>query len=99
MHKLNRPLNEIHFGILPTWKEDSHYASLKGLLPGPAVYLGIVYPNDKEGAQQRLDSARQHLKVFGVAPQCGLVRTSPEGVDSVLKIVTKLSAMSWAWEP
>lgn len=94
MGKANRPVEWLHFGILPSWRNESHYAPLKSLRPGPAVYLGLVYPGDKEGAEQRIDCAHQHLKEFGIAPPCGLARTSPDGADSVLKIITELSNAS-----
>jgi hypothetical protein len=92
--RVDRPVEWVHFGILPSWKDESHYAPLQDLLPGPAVYLGLVYPDDKEGAEQRIDCAHQHLKEFGIAPQCGLARTSLEGAGSVLKIIFELSSAS-----
>jgi hypothetical protein len=94
MDRIDRPLQWVHFGILPSWKDESHYAPLKGLQPGPAVYLGLVYPDDKEGAEQRMYCAHQHLQEFGIAPQCGLGRASAEDAGSVLKIISELSGVS-----
>lgn len=76
---------------LPSWKSESHYAPLKSLQPGPAVYLGLVYPNDKEGAEQRIACAHEHIEAFGIAPRCGLGRTSAEDAGSVLRIISEIS--------
>jgi hypothetical protein len=56
-----------------------------------AVYLGVVYPDDLEGAKQRIEAAKKHLEKFGIAPPCGLGRTSEAGVDSVLNILKDLT--------
>lgn len=90
MGKSDTPLQWLHFGILPSWKVQNHYAPLKGLQPGPAVYLGLVYPDDKEGAEERIACAHEHLGIFGIAPPCGLGRTSAEGSESVMKIISEI---------
>jgi hypothetical protein len=55
------------------------------------VYLGVVYPDDLEGAKQRIEAAKKHLEKFGIAPPCGLGRTSEAGVDSVLNNLKDLT--------
>lgn len=89
--RIARSLDWVHFGILPSWKNESHYAPLKGMQPGPAVYLGLVYPNDREGAEQRISCAHEHMEAFGIAPSCGLGRTSIEDAGSVLAIISEIS--------
>jgi methionine synthase II (cobalamin-independent) len=91
--KANRPLQWLHFGCLPEWKDPAPYAALHKLDKNIAIYLGLVYPNDLEGAKQRIEAAKKQLGdiKFGIAPPCGLARTSEEGVDSVLGILKELS--------
>jgi hypothetical protein len=89
--RISRPLNWVHFGILPEWTEETCYAPLKDLQQGTDVYLGVVYPEDKEGAQNRVNFARKYLPEFGLAPPCGLARTSPAGCDSVMETMLALS--------
>lgn len=87
----SRPMQWVHFGCLPEWKDEMPYAPLAGLDKSVAVYLGVVYPNDLEGAKERVAAAKKQLQEFGVAPPCGLARTSEEGVQSVLDILKELS--------
>ena len=91
--KASRPLQWLHFGCLPEWKNSTPYAALKKLPKTIAIYLGLVYPDDLEGAKQRIEAAKTQLGevMFGIAPPCGLARTSAEGVDSVLEILKQLS--------
>jgi hypothetical protein len=89
--RLDRSLAWVHFGCLPVWKKESHYSPLKDLKSGPKVFLGVVYPDNKSGAQERIDAARKSNVDFGISPPCGLARTSGEGVESVLDILKSLS--------
>lgn len=90
--KANRPVQWLHFGCLPGWKDATPYAPFSKLVDkNVAVYLGLVYPNDLEGAKQRIEAAKSQLENFGVAPPCGLARTSEAGVDSVLSILKELT--------
>ncbi|KIW90882.1 uncharacterized protein Z519_08665 [Cladophialophora bantiana CBS 173.52] len=91
--KASRPLQWIHFGCLAEWKDETPYAALTKLEDkNIAVYLGLVYPDDLKGAKERVAAARKQLGEFGVAPVCGLARTSQEGVQSVLGILKELTA-------
>ncbi|QDS77727.1 hypothetical protein FKW77_004388 [Venturia effusa] len=99
MSRIGRPLQWVHFGILPSWKNESHYAPLAKLQPGPALYLGLIYPHDKEGAEERLACAQKHVGTFGIAPQCGLGRTSYEDAESVLRIISEISRGVWLESP
>ena len=87
-----RRLDWVHFGILREWSAKEPYEPLKGLEgEGMKVYLGIVYPEDLEGALKRKEAAEKVLGAFGVGPPCGLARTSDEGVDSVFSILKELT--------
>lgn len=90
--KANRPVNWVHFGCPLGWKDSTPYAPLSRLVDkNIAVYLGLVYPEDLEGAKQRVAAAKNHLENFGIAAPCGLARTSEAGVDSVLDILKELT--------
>ncbi|TLD27505.1 hypothetical protein E2P81_ATG10793 [Venturia nashicola] len=61
----------VHFGIPPSWKNEIHYAPLKDMQPGPAGYLGLVFSNDKEGAEQRIACVHEHIEAFGMRRSVG----------------------------
>ena len=93
--KTSRKLQWVHFGVLPEWQDSKMYEPLQRLaIKDAAVYLGLVYPDDAEGAKKRKQSAEKVLSDFGISPPCGLARTSEEGVESVFGILTALSAAS-----
>ncbi|TID17819.1 hypothetical protein E6O75_ATG10464 [Venturia nashicola] len=48
-----------------------HYAPLKDMQPGPAGYLGLVFSNDKEGAEQRIACVHEHIEAFGMRRSVG----------------------------
>ncbi|OAL37073.1 hypothetical protein AYO20_03550 [Fonsecaea nubica] len=90
--KTTRQIQWIHFGCLAEWTDPAPYAPLAALHDkNLAVYLGLVYPDDLDGAKQRVAAAKNHLPKFGVAPVCGLARTSEDGVQSVLDILRELT--------
>jgi hypothetical protein len=62
-----------------------------GLKP-PHIYLGLVHANDKAGTQKRIETAQTVVPFpFGVATECGLGRTSPEEIDSILQICKEVT--------
>ncbi|KIY04016.1 uncharacterized protein Z520_00708 [Fonsecaea multimorphosa CBS 102226] len=90
--KASRQVQWIHFGCLAEWKDPTPYGALSKLEDkNVAVYLGLVYPDDLKGSKERVAAARKHLGKFGVAPVCGLARTSEDGVQSVLNILKDLT--------
>ncbi|KAK7992381.1 hypothetical protein PG988_001175 [Apiospora saccharicola] len=57
-----------------------------GLQP-PRIFLGLVHANDEAGTKTRIETAQRSLPFpFGVATECGLGRTPPEEIDSILRI-------------
>ncbi|KAI1155936.1 hypothetical protein F4825DRAFT_405367 [Nemania diffusa] len=89
----------IHLPV-PKGRTDSDYFSpLKDLkLDGtgskrPYLYLGVVHANDEAGTSKRIEAAQTSILFpFGVATECGLGRTPPEEIDSILEICRKVTS-------
>ncbi len=89
----------IHLPV-PKERTDSHYfSSLAGLeldsfgLKPPYVCLGVVYANDKAATKKRNKTARAGVSFpFGVAIECGLGRTPPEEIGSILQACKEVTA-------
>lgn len=63
-----------------------------GLLP-LRIFLGLVHANDEPGTKTRIEIAQECLPFpFGVATECGLGRTPPGDVDSILRICKEATA-------
>ncbi|KAI0376104.1 hypothetical protein F5Y04DRAFT_267190 [Hypomontagnella monticulosa] len=86
----------IHLPV-PKERTDSKYFShLNGLkldsAKPPYIYLGVVHANDEAGTKKRIEAAQANVPFsFGVATECGLGRTPPEQVDSILQICKEVS--------
>ncbi|KAK8091453.1 hypothetical protein PG997_001814 [Apiospora hydei] len=62
-----------------------------GLKP-PRLYLGVVHANDEVGTKKRVETAQAVVPFpFGVATECGLGRTPPGEVDSILRICKEIT--------
>ncbi|KAI6081446.1 hypothetical protein F4821DRAFT_26780 [Hypoxylon rubiginosum] len=88
----------IHLPV-PKGRTDSDYFTpLNGLKldnPGskPHVYLGVVHANDEAGTKKRIEIAQNSVTFpFGVATECGLGRTPPEEIDSILQICKEVTS-------
>lgn len=56
------------------------------------LYLGLVHPNDKAGTLQKIKAAQEVVqREFGVSTECGLGRTPPEELDSILQIAKEVT--------
>ncbi|KAI0415222.1 hypothetical protein F5X98DRAFT_347324 [Xylaria grammica] len=89
----------IHLPV-PKGRTDSDYFSpLKGLKlektgsKRPYIYLGVVHANDGAGTKKRIETAQASVPFpFGVATECGLGRTPPEEIDSILEICREVTS-------
>ncbi|WEG09236.1 hypothetical protein PU630_01355 [Microbacterium horticulturae] len=91
-----RGIDWIHLPVPIERDDDAYFVPLDGLQIGDAeLYLGLVHREDgAEGAQRRIDVARKHVPVFGVATECGIGR-APEGTtDDILRTHAAVAA---AW--
>ncbi|KAI0483824.1 hypothetical protein F4859DRAFT_529155 [Xylaria cf. heliscus] len=88
----------IHLPV-PKQRTDSDYFSpLTGLKldnsssKPPYIYLGVVHANDKAGTNKRIETAKATVPFpFGVATECGLGRTAPTEIDSILQICKEVT--------
>lgn len=85
----NRDLTFVHMPVPKDRTDDEYFAPLKDLDLGTTVlYLGLVHADDLEGTKRRIAAAKKALgdTPFGVATECGMGRTPPEQLDSILEI-------------
>jgi hypothetical protein len=80
---------DIQFFHLPVPKprmDDSYFAPLEGLRLGEKteLYLGLVHWDDDAGNAARLAAARRHVRVDGVATECGMARGDPARLPALL---------------
>jgi hypothetical protein len=71
-------------------------ASLK-VCPYTALYLGLIHHADDTGNVTRLAVARRHIRVDGVAPECGMARDDPSRWVALL--AAHVTAEEMAHEP
>ncbi|KAF2971418.1 hypothetical protein GQX73_g2168 [Xylaria multiplex] len=58
----------------------------------PYLYLGVVHANDEVGTKKRIETAQASVPFpFGVATECGLGRTPPEEINSILQICKEVT--------
>ncbi|KAI1455389.1 hypothetical protein F4805DRAFT_271976 [Annulohypoxylon moriforme] len=90
----------IHLPVPKSRTDAAYFAPLTGLklstsgsTRAPYVYLGVVHANDEAGTKKRIETAQATVPFpFGVATECGLGRTPPEEIDSILRICREVTA-------
>ncbi|KAI1205350.1 uncharacterized protein F4807DRAFT_289203 [Annulohypoxylon truncatum] len=90
----------IHLPVPKERTDSDYFKPLTGLkldsYPGskpPYIYLGLVHANDEAGTKKRIETAQANVSFpFGVATECGLGRTPPEEIDSILQICKEVTA-------
>lgn len=59
----------------------------------PYIYLGVLHANDGAGTKKRIETTQASVPFpFGVATECGLGRTPPEEIDSILDNCREVSS-------
>ena len=79
----------IHMPVPRDRTDTAYFAPLRNLrLPDSTkLYLGLVHAKDESGTLQRVHAAQASCDVdFGVATECGMGRTPPEELESILQI-------------
>lgn len=68
--------------------DEAYFKPLENLkLHETKLFLGVVHPNDEAGTQKRLEVAQAiYPKIAGVSTECGMGRTPPEDLGSILEI-------------
>lgn len=57
------------------------------------MYLGLVHPNDLEGMEERIATAQKVVHGFRVATECGMGRTPPKELDTIMDILKTVSTL------
>ena len=75
-----------HLPVPKPRTDDAFFAPLGGLKlhPETELYLGLVHRDDMAGNAARLAAARRHVRVDGVATECGMARGDPERFPALL---------------
>ncbi|MBJ7437758.1 MAG: hypothetical protein JHD35_01870 [Sphingopyxis sp.] len=92
--QVRRSIDWFHLPV-PIARDDAAYFEPLSKLetdPETTIYLGLVHARDGlEGALRRARGAKQHLREFGIATECGFGRRSPETVSGLLALHTEIA--------
>jgi hypothetical protein len=83
------PIDWFHMPVPKDRIDDGYYTPLTGLdIKGAVLVLGLIHAHGEEGTNGRIQTAKRVLgqKQFGVATECGLGRTPPDELDSIIEI-------------
>src|SRR5262252_1031695 len=83
---VRRPIQFLHLPVPKPRTDDAYFAPLAGLKlrAETDLYLGLVHRDDMAGNAARLAAARRHVRVDGVATECGMARSDPERFRALL---------------
>jgi hypothetical protein len=76
---VGRPIQFFHMPVPKGRTDDAYFAPLASLRlrPETALYLGLIHHDDAAGDAARLAAARRHVRVDGIATECGMARGDP----------------------
>lgn len=91
------PSHRIAYVHMPVPKDRQDAAYFKPLtnleLHDTKLFLGVVHANDESGTKKRLEAAQAAFpNIAGVGTQCGMGRTPPEELNSILEICASVTA-------
>jgi hypothetical protein len=91
---VTRPIDFVHMPVIKSRTDDAFFAPLDRLQLNPetALYLGLIHYDDTTGDVARLEAARRHRRVDGVATECGMARGDPARLPSLLASHARLAA-------
>jgi hypothetical protein len=72
-----RPIQWIHMPVPIDRHDDAFFVPLANLQlePSTELYLGLVHARDGvEGTRKRIETAKKHVRHFGIASECGISR-------------------------
>jgi len=83
---VRRPVQFFHLPVPKPRVDDGYFAPLEELRLGPQteLYLGLVHYDDAAGNAARLAAARRHVRVDGIATECGMARGDPTRLAALL---------------
>ncbi|HXR92386.1 MAG TPA: hypothetical protein VN750_19115 [Steroidobacteraceae bacterium] len=83
---VRRSIEFFHLPVPQPRSDDAYFAPLATLKlrPETELYLGLVHREDMTGNAARLAAARRHVRVDGVATECGMARGDPKNFAELL---------------
>ena len=83
---VRRPIQFFHLPVPKPRTDDAYFAPLETLKLSPRteLYLGLVHHDDDQGNAARLAAARRHVRVDGIATECGMARGDPTRLPALL---------------
>jgi hypothetical protein len=93
---VSRPIQFFHLPVPKPRTDDAYFKPLAGLAMRPEtdLYLGLVHYDDMAGNAARLAAARRHVRVDGVATECGMARGDPERFPALLAAHAQTAELS-----
>ena len=93
---VRRPIQFFHLPVPKPRTDDAYFAPLAGLKlrPETELYLGLVHRDDMAGNTARLAAARSHVRVDGVATECGMARGDPARFPELLAAHAKTAELA-----
>jgi methionine synthase II (cobalamin-independent) len=92
-----RRIDWLHMPVPKNREDVAYFEPPTNLNIGQAkLYLGLVHAHDEVGTQRLIAAAQTVSPDFGVATECGMGRTPPEELESILRISRGVTApLSW----
>jgi len=78
---VRRPIQFFHLPVPKPRTDDAYFAPLERLKLRPE---GLVHHDDEMGNAARLAAARRHVRVDGIATECGMARGDPARLPALL---------------
>jgi hypothetical protein len=93
---LARPIDFLHVPVPRDRTDAPYFRPLRELdgFGGTALYLGLIHHDDRDADRARMSAAREFVRAFGVATECGWGRTDPRRVPGLLE--SHRAAAMWA---
>jgi hypothetical protein len=93
---ITRPIQLIHMPVPRDRADGAYFAPLRDLAlrPETGLSLGLVHLTDGiAGTKRRLATARQYVRDFSLATECGFGRRPPETIPELLRIHAQAAAL------
>jgi hypothetical protein len=83
---ITRPIQFFHMPVPKERTDDAYFSPLDNLRlhPETRLYLGLVHHDDAAGYAARIAAARRHVRIDGVATECGMARGDPARLPTLL---------------
>jgi hypothetical protein len=92
---VRRPVQFYHLPVPKPRIDEGFFAPFENLRlrPQAELYLGLVHHDDDAGNAARLAAARRHVRVDGIATECGMARGDPARLPALLAAHARTAEM------